>query len=42
MPGVNIIPLSGSRAFLALDIDRGMGSPTDVDEGVGADRHAAR
>jgi hypothetical protein len=24
LPGVNIIPLSGSRAFLALDIDRGM------------------
>jgi hypothetical protein len=24
LPGVNIIPLSGSRAFLALDIGRGM------------------
>ena len=24
LPGVNIIPLSGSRAFLALDIDRGL------------------
>jgi hypothetical protein len=24
LPGVNIIPLSGTRAFLALDIDRGM------------------
>jgi hypothetical protein len=24
LPGVNIIPLSGNRAFLALDIDRGM------------------
>ena len=24
MPGVNIMPLSGNRAFLALDIDRGM------------------
>ncbi len=24
LPGVNIIPLGGSRAFLALDIDRGM------------------
>jgi hypothetical protein len=24
LPGVNIIPLSGARAFLALDIDRGM------------------
>jgi len=24
LPGVNIIPLSGSRAFLALDINRGM------------------
>src|SRR5258708_31653967 len=24
LPGVNIIPLGGNRAFLALDIDRGM------------------
>jgi len=24
LPGVNIIPLTGNRAFLALDIDRGM------------------
>jgi hypothetical protein len=24
LPGVNIIPLSGTRAFLALDIDRGL------------------
>jgi hypothetical protein len=24
LPGVNIIPFSGNRAFLALDIDRGM------------------
>ncbi len=24
LPGVNIVPLSGNRAFLALDIDRGM------------------
>jgi hypothetical protein len=24
LPGVNILPFSGSRAFLALDIDRGM------------------
>src|SRR5262245_25034647 len=24
LPGVNIVPLSGTRAFLALDIDRGM------------------
>ena len=24
LPGVNIVPLSGSRAFLALEIDRGM------------------
>jgi hypothetical protein len=24
LPGVNIIPLNGTRAFLALDIDRGM------------------
>ena len=24
LPGVNIIPLNGNRAFLALDIDRGM------------------
>jgi hypothetical protein len=24
LPGVNIMPLSGNRAFLALDIDRGM------------------
>jgi len=24
LPGVNIIPLAGSRAFLALDIDRGI------------------
>jgi hypothetical protein len=24
LPGVNIIPLSGNRAFLALDIDRGL------------------
>ena len=24
LPGVNTVPLSGSRAFLALDIDRGM------------------
>jgi hypothetical protein len=24
LPGVNIIPLGGTRAFLALDIDRGM------------------
>jgi len=24
LPGVNIIPLTGSRAFLALDLDRGM------------------
>src|SRR5579862_3840538 len=24
LPGVDIIPLSGNRAFLALDIDRGM------------------
>src|SRR5258708_18054768 len=25
LPGVNIIPLGGNRAFLALDIERGMG-----------------
>ena len=24
LPGVNIVPLSGARAFLALDVDRGM------------------
>jgi hypothetical protein len=24
LPGVNVVPISGSRAFLALDIDRGM------------------
>lgn len=24
VPGVNIVPLSGTRAFLALDVDRGM------------------
>jgi hypothetical protein len=31
LPGVNIIPLNGTRAFLALDIDRGM---SDLELGV--------
>jgi hypothetical protein len=46
LPGVNIIPLRGNRAFVALDIDRGMSdlelAVTDRLDEAALDRNEAR